>query len=279
MKQERQKNNSVLNAPFIKSMVKTTYDMWKLGWDELNGGNISYLLTEDEVAPFVNTKHVRRTIELDFPVTELSGKYFLVTGSGKYFRLMIDNPEESLGLIRVSEDGKAIEVLWGYCDGGNPTSELPSHFMSHIERLKHDPNHRVIMHTHATNLIAMTFTHELDEISFTKTLWQMCTECLVVFPEGTGIVPWMVPGTSAIGEATAKKMNEFRLVIWPHHGIFAAGHSLEEAFGLIETVEKAANIYMLISSHQGGIKQVLTDQELLDLAEAFNVHPPAKYFS
>ena len=273
-----QRRQTILEAPFLKEMIHTTYDMWKLGWDELNGGNISLLLTEEEVKPFVNIDHVLRSITLDFPVKELAGKYFLVTASGKYFRKVIENPDQCLVLLRVSADGESVEVLWGLSDGGNPTSELPSHFMSHIERLKCDPEHRVIMHTHATNVIAMTFTHELDEVSFTKTLWQMCTECIVVFPEGIGILPWMVPGTSEIGEETAKKMNEFRLVVWPHHGIFGAGKSLAEAFGLIETVEKASKVYTLVNSCQSGIKQVITDEQLLDLAKAFHVEPPQKYF-
>lgn len=273
-----QRKQSIFNAPFLKEMTQTTYDMWELGWDELNGGNISLLLTEEEVTPYLEINEVLRVIDLDFPVRELAGNYFLVTGSGKYFRKMIENPEECLALVRVSADGESIEILWGLSDGGNPTSELPSHFMSHIERLKQDPKHRVIMHTHTTSLIAMTFTHVLDEVSFTKTIWQMCTECIVVFPEGIGILPWMVPGTSEIGEQTAKKMDEFRLVIWPHHGIFGAGQSIAEAFGLIETVEKAAQIYMKISAHKGGIKQVITDQQLIDLAEAFNVNPPQRFF-
>ncbi|SUM31637.1 Rhamnulose-1-phosphate aldolase [Staphylococcus gallinarum] len=40
---------------------------------------------------------------------------------------------------------------------------------------------------------------------FTKTLWKMCTECLVVFPDGLGIIPWVVPGTEEIGQLTAEK--------------------------------------------------------------------------
>lgn len=278
MTQKSVTTKSILNAPYVKSMMQTTYDMWKLGWDELNGGNISCLLTEEEVTPYIDIEKVIRTIDLDFPVMELSGKYFLVTGSGKYFRKVMEDPERCLAILRVSKNGKSVELLWGLSDGGKPTSELPSHFMSHINRLKQDPTHRVIMHTHATNLIAMTFTHELDEVSFTRTLWQMCTECLVVFPEGVGILPWMVPGTDVIGRETANKMNEFRLVVWPQHGIFGAGKSIDEAFGLIETVEKAAKVYMLVNSHQGGIKQVIKDEELLDLADAFHVNPPKKFF-
>lgn len=269
----------VLEAPFMKEMMNTTYDMWKLGWDELNGGNISYLLKEEDVKSYLDLNQVKRTISLDFPVKELANQYFLVTGSGKFFRKIIENPEECLAVLRVTSDGESVELLWGLSDGGRPTSELASHFMSHIIRLKHDPNHRVIMHTHATNLIAMTFTHELDEVQFTRTLWQMCTECLVVFPEGVGILPWMVPGTSEIGKATAEKMNEFRLAIWPHHGIFGAGETIDQVFGLIETVEKAAKVYNLVNVHPDGAKQVITNQQLIDLAEAFHVNPPKKYFS
>ncbi len=266
-------NNSVLSAPFVKEMVAATYNMWRLGWDERNGGNISYLLKEEEVKPYLDVNCPVRSALLDFPVPELANKYFIVTGSGKYFKNVKDNPEDCLGIIRVDGTGHMIDILWGFADGGKPTSELPSHFMSHIARLKVDENHRIIMHNHATNILGMTFTHELDEKSFTKTLWQMCTECIVVFPDGVGILPWMVPGTDAIGQSTAAKMTDHRLVIWPFHGIFGAGTTMDETFGLIETAEKAAQIYTIIHSHQGGIKQLITDQELADLAKAFGVTP------
>jgi rhamnulose-1-phosphate aldolase len=217
------KNLIIKDAPFVKEMVAATYNMWRLGWDERNGGNISYLLKEEEVTPYFDVNHPVRTAILDFPVPELAHKYFIVTGSGKYFKNVRDNPEDCLGIIRVNGTGHSIDILWGFADGGRPTSELPSHFMSHIARLKADDNHRIIMHNHATNILAMTFTHELDEKSFSKTLWQMCTECIVVFPDGVGILPWMVPGTEEIGRSTAEKMKDHRLVVWPHHGIFGAG--------------------------------------------------------
>lgn len=262
----------ILKAPFLKEMTKTTANLYRLGWDERNGGNISYLLKEDEVAEYLDVNDVKRTVPMIFDGAELAGKYFIVTGSGKYFKNVIDDPAVNLGIIRITEDGKSLDILWGLEDGGVPTSELPSHLMSHIERLKADPNHRVIMHCHATNLIGMTFTHSLDEVAFTKTLWQMCTECIVVFPEGIGIIPWMVPGTDSIGEATAAKMKDVRSVIWPHHGIFGAGTTMDETFGLIETAEKAAEVYTVVCA-QGSVKQTITDQQLQDLADAFGVVP------
>ncbi|MBC1307689.1 rhamnulose-1-phosphate aldolase [Listeria booriae] len=268
--------NEVIKAPFVQEMMKVTANLYRLGWDERNGGNISYLLTEQEVSEFVDPNQVIRTIPMIFDATELAGKYFIVTGSGKYFKNVIDEPDVNLGIIRVAQTGTSVELLWGFTDGGVPTSELPAHFMSHIERLKIDPNHRIIMHNHATNIIAMTFTHSLEERDFTRTLWQMCTECIVVFPEGVGILPWMVPGTDAIGMATAAKMRDFRLVIWPHHGIFGAGSSIDEVFGLIETAEKAAEVYTLVQA-QGGVKQTITDQQLQDLADAFGVTAKSGY--
>ncbi|USK43988.1 rhamnulose-1-phosphate aldolase [Cytobacillus oceanisediminis] len=264
---------NMLEAPFLKQMIQATQNMWRLGWDERNGGNVSVILDEEEVALYIEKGNAIRKISLDFPVPELAGKYFLVTASGSYFKNIIDNPEELLGIIQVMDGGNELDIIWGFANGGKPTSELPSHFMSHIVRLKHDDTHRVIMHNHATNVVAMTFTHELDEAAFTKSLWQMESECIIVFPDGVGLLPWMIPGTTEIGKETAKKMNEYRLVVWPHHGIFGTGSSIDDAFGLIETAEKAAQIYMLIHSQRGGVKQVITDDQLSVLAEAFGVTP------
>ena len=266
-----QKKN-IVEAPFIKEMRDVAFNMWHMGWDERNGGNISYLLEEEAVHQYLDVSISSRSLPLKFPVPELAGKYFVVTGSGKYFKNVKEDPANTLGILKVDNGGEKIHILWGFEDGSQPTSELPSHFMSHIARLRVDPNHRIIMHTHATNILAMTFMHDLDEASFTKTLWQMCTECIVVFPDGIGILPWMVPGTDAIGEKTAEKMFSHRLVIWPHHGIFGAGTSMDETFGLIETAEKAAQIYTIIRD-PSKIKQTITDQQLKDLAKAFHVVP------
>lgn len=260
-------------APFIQEMSEITRHMWELGWDELNGGNISYLLDENEVAKYINVLEPLRTINLTFPVKELAGKYFIVTGSGKYFRNVIKDPEANLGVLRVSANGDSVDVLWGLRNGAVPTSELASHFMSHIERLKVDPTHRIVLHTHATNVIAMTFTHDLDELKFTKTLWEMCTECLVVFPDGVSVIPWIVPGSSEIGRETANKMKDHRVVVWPQHGIFVTGATMDATFGLVETIEKAATVYNLIGGRE--IKQKITDGQLLDLAKAFGVTPKA----
>ncbi|EIA21236.1 rhamnulose-1-phosphate aldolase [Listeria fleischmannii subsp. coloradonensis] len=270
--------NQIENAPFILEMVETTSNLYRLGWDERNGGNISYLLSAEDITPFLDVTKTIRNIPMDFDGSALIGKYFLVTGSGKYFKNVQKAPRENLGIIRVAADGKSVDLLWGLENGAVPTSELPSHFMSHIARLSVNPNNRIIMHCHATHLLAMTFTHDLDERLFTRTLWQMCTECLVVFPDGVGIVPWLIPGTNEIGIATSEKMKETRLVVWPHHGIYGAGETMDETFGLIETAEKAAQVYTIVRA-QGEVLQTITDEQLKMLGERFGVTPKSGYLN
>ena len=59
-------------------------------------------------------------------------------------------------------------------------------------------------------------------------------------------------------------------MIWGMHGIYGAGKTMDETFGLIETVEKAAQIYML-TAHLPRINTI-KDCELQELAEAFGVN-------
>lgn len=259
----------ILKAKFMEDMTEIISNMYRLGWDERNGGNVSYMLSEDMLAPYSDSLKATRTFQTGFYTPSLSGKYFLVTGSGKYFRNVRRETEDCLGIIKIEEDGKRASLLWGYSGGGRCTSELPAHLMSHAARLEVDPENRVVMHCHPTNTLAMNYVHPLDEREVTRTLWQMCTECIVVFPDGVGVLPWMLCGTNSIGEATALKMKEFRAVIWGMHGIYCSGKTLDETFGLVETIEKAAQIYML-TAHLPRINTI-KDEEMKSLAEFFGV--------
>jgi rhamnulose-1-phosphate aldolase len=247
--------------------------MWLKGWDERNGGNVSFRLLKEDLENYKDCLKGSRKVELFSEVKELAGEYFLVTGSGKYFRNVILEPAINLGIIKIAEDGKSYTILWGLEDGAFPTSELPAHLLSHVARMKAtEGKNRVIMHTHATNLIALSYVLELTTENVTRNLWEMSTECLVVFPDGVGVIPWMVPGKEEIGEATAKEMEKHGMVLWPFHGIFGSGKDLDEAFGLIDTAEKSAEILVKVLS-MGGKKQTIKVEELKALAERFNVKP------
>lgn len=266
-------NSPIGESWFIKAMVRATTDMWSKGWDERNGGNVSLHLLAGEVESFRPFLTEDRVVEIGETISELAGQYFLVTGSGKYFRNVELDPEENLGLIKINADGKTARILWGFKGGAVPTSELSAHLKGHRTRqVVTNGASRVIMHCHATNLLAVSYVLDLSSAALTRALWEMSTECLVVFPDGIGVLPWMVPGTATIGEATAIAMQKHPLVLWPFHGIFGSGATLDEAFGLIDTAEKAAEVLVKVLS-MGGKKQSISTQELKDLAARFQVNP------
>lgn len=260
--------DKVLGLKTVKEVIRLCSNMYRLGWDERNGGNVSVILDEDEYKNLLPETPIRH-FNFDFDASEIVGKVFLVTGTGKYFKNVETYPSETLGIVKISQDGHGADLLWGFSDGGAPTSEFPTHLMSHIVRLRKDKNHRVVMHCHATHALALTYVMKEDEDEITRTLWRMSTECIVVFPEGVGYLPWMICGGVDIGKATAKKAEEYRVVFWGLHGIFAMGDTIDEAFGLIETVDKASQIYFLT---KGQVDHTITDQNLIDLANAFHVN-------
>jgi len=266
-------STSIKESWFIRSMVKATTDMWLKGWDERNGGNVSLRLLDEDIHPFQQQFTASRVLPIGEKIADLVGQYFMVTGSGKYLRNVQLDPEENLGLIKVEPDGESVSVLWGLRGNGVPTSELSAHLESHLVRQQVTAgSSRVIMHCHATNLLALSYVLDLSAATLTRALWEMSTECLVVFPQGIGVLPWMVPGTETIGGATASAMRKHPLVLWPFHGIFGSGATLDEAFGLIDTAEKAAEVLVKVLS-MGGKKHSITTQELVDLAKRFNVQP------
>lgn len=258
---------------FVEGFVRMCNDGWLQGWHERNGGNLSYRLSEEEVAeakPYL--EEPREWNEIGETLENLAGEYFLVTGSGKYLRNVILDPAANIGLCEIDETGAKWRVVWGLANGARPTSEFPTHLMNHSVRKRVTGGaNRVIYHCHATNIIALTYVLPLTDRDFTRPLWQSATECPVVFPEGVGVVPWMVPGGKEIADASVKLMEKYRVVVWTHHGLFVCGDDFDEAFGLMDTVEKAAEICVKVLS-MGGKKQTIPKEGFLQLAKDFHIN-------
>ena len=85
----------ILTAPGMGEMIRTVTTMYDHGWDERNGGNVSLLLEEGKVANYMDGA-VLREIPTGFSCPALEGKYFLVTGTGKYFKNVQYAPEVNL---------------------------------------------------------------------------------------------------------------------------------------------------------------------------------------
>lgn len=106
----------ILTAPWMTEMIRTTTNMYNHGWDERNGGNVSLLLEQEELADYTDGR-VLRQIPTGFSCPELDGKHFLVTGTGKYFKNVQYAPEVNLGLVRLTQGGAVAR-----CSGVLPTA-------------------------------------------------------------------------------------------------------------------------------------------------------------
>ena len=268
-----------LDMKFVKGFIKMADDGYKQGWHERNGGNLSYRLMDSEVEairPRLNAPGDWTPIGTSVP--GLAGEFFMVTGTGKYFRNIIVDPEVCVAIIELDDKGENYRIRWGLVEGGGPTSELPSHLMNHEVKMKAtEGRYRVIYHAHPANIIALTFVLPLTDEVFTRELWEMATECPVVFPSGIGVVGWMVPGGRDIAVATSRLMEEYDAAVWAHHGLFCAGEDFDLTFGLMHTIEKSAEILVKVLSIRPDKLQTITPQDFRNLAADFHVNLPEKF--
>lgn len=267
-----------LEAEFVQGFIRMANDGWEQGWHERNGGNLSYRVKPEEVESVKENCSAGDWQPIGTSVPKLAGEYFLVTGSGKYFRNVIIKPEDSICMIELDEKGENYRIVWGLVNGGRPTSELPTHLMNHeVKKELTGGRYRVIYHAHTTNVIALTFVLPLSDEVFTRELWEMATECPVVFPGGIGVVPWMVPGGREIAVETSRLMKEYDAAVWAHHGMFAAGEDFDLTFGLMHTIEKAAEILVKLLSMQPNKRQTIQPNDFRRLAQDFKVTLPEKF--
>ena len=67
-------------------------------------------------------------------------------------------------LLKSNETGSNYRIRWGLVEGGNPTSELPTHLMNHeVKKNLTDGKHRVIYHAHTTIRLRFTFVLPLED--------------------------------------------------------------------------------------------------------------------
>lgn len=141
------------------------------------------------------TREPREWNEMGVQADNLKDEYFITTGSGKFMRNVTLDPAANIGIVGINDRGDAWRIIWKLGNGARPASEFLSHFLNYSVREKAtDGANRVIYLCHATNVIALTFILPLTDKAFTSVLLRAATECPVVFPEGVGVVKWMVPG-------------------------------------------------------------------------------------
>ena len=255
-------NNS--GEKILAEVIETAKYLWNRGWAESNAGNISINLTDiiSEEFKIHSLSKTADLIELESNYQELKNNFFLITCAGKRMRDLPKEPENSVLIIKISEDGKNYSIISDNIKINKclkPTSELAAHLEIHKLLIKRNSPNKVILHTHPTELIAITQIEKFaNEENFNKLMWSMHPESAMIIPEGVGFANYLMPGTKEIAEVTVKLFEKHSIAVWEKHGCFAIGKDLSEAFDRIDAVQKSSTIYLKckMSGHEPtGLKE------------------------
>lgn len=104
----------------------------------------------------------------------------------------------------------------------------------------------------------------------TKTAWSMIPETLAFAPLGIGIVPYDLPSSVSLAEATLEKVKDYDVVMWEKHGTVAVGQDIMDAFDQIDVLCKAANIYMCAKA-MGSEPDDMTDEQMKEVQDIFKL--------
>jgi rhamnulose-1-phosphate aldolase len=243
--------------------------LWQRGWAERNAGNISVNLSEiirDDIPG--HTKYPHFPLPGRYP--ELIKEYIFVTGTGKRMRHLAGKPKKNTLIIRIDNKGTGYNIISRKKKSAidfMPTSELPTHLSIHQMIRKRGTNEKVVIHTHASELIALTQVREYcNEKRLNDLFWGMHPETKVFVPKGVGFVPYLTPGTREIAAETLKALKNHDVALWEKHGVFSIGEDITETFDVIDILAKSAKIFFMCKN-AGLSSEGLTDDQLDELSK------------
>ena len=213
-------------------------------------------------------------INLPQPIPELAGATFIVTGSGRRLREIIEQPVANVGCLVVDEGGSSGKLYTSYNKlFSRLTSEFNSHLAVHYDQITNSgTNFHAVIHAqppYMTYLSHIPRYHDESYLNQHLLRWQ--PETILQLPEGIGLIPFQVPGSSELMEATTRSLREHRIVIWAKHGVIARSDiSTKRASDRIEYAETAARYeYLNLTTGEQGIG--LSPDEIRAICTAFNV--------
>ncbi len=243
--------------------------LWQNGWAERNGGNITINITElvdDEIKAM---PAIAPVTPIGTTLPHLKGCYFFCKGTNKRMRDLARYPMDNGSVIRITDDCAGYEIIAD--NPVKPTSELPSHLTVHNHLIETGSAYRATVHTHPIELIAMSHARKfLEKDVLTNLLWSMIPETKAFCPLGLGIIPYELPGSVKLAEATLKELEDYDVVLWEKHGVFAKGLDVMDAFDQIDVLSKSAKIY-IDSKAMGFEPEGMSQEQMKEMSVAFNL--------
>ena len=83
-------------------------------------------------------------------------------------------------------------------------------------------------------------------------------------------MPYTLPGSNELADATLKELEDYDVVMWEKHGVFAKGLDVMDAFDQIDVLSKSAKIY--INARAMGFEpEGMSTEQMAEMSRAFNL--------
>lgn len=262
-------NNRPALAAEVYKVAEVAGYLWQKGWAERNGGNITVNITEyvdDAIRAMPAISEVK---QIGVVLPHLKGCYFYCKGTQKRMRDLARNPMENGSVIRILDNCSSYEIIADQVV--MPTSELPSHLSVHNYLLGKGMPYKASLHTHPIELVAMSHSKKfLEKDVASNLLWSMIPETKAFCPRGLGIIPYKLPSSVELADATISQLDEYDVVMWEKHGVFAVDTDIMAAFDQVDVLNKSALIY-IAARNMGFEPEGMSQQQMQEMTEAFNL--------
>ena len=256
-------------AAVVEQIAEVAGYLWEKGWAERNGGNITVNVTEFVDEEIRSMPAIAPAKQIGKILPNLKGKYFYAKGTGKRMRDLARRPMENGSIIRICEDCASYEIIAD--NAVMPTSELPSHLSLQDYLIGTGSIYKATLHTHPIELVAMSHIQRfLRSDEMTRVLWSMIPETLAFAPLGIGVVPYAMPGSIELADATLEQIKTHDVVLWEKHGTVSVGVDIMDAFDQTDVLCKAANIYMC-ARNMGSEPDGMTAEAMKEVQDVFNL--------
>ena len=262
------------NRPALKAQIDKVAEvagyLWAKGWAERNGGNITVNVTELADGEMGKMDAIAGPYDIGMVLPRLKGCWFYCKGTGKRMRDLARDPMANGSIIRILPDCAHYEIVADQPVA--PTSELPSHLAVHDYLLAKGSPYRASLHTHPIELVALTHSRKwMEKDAATRMLWSMIPETKAFCPRGLGMVPYMLPSSVELADATIRTLDQdYDVVMWEKHGVFAVDTDIMSAFDQVDVLNKSALIY-IAARNMGFEPEGMSDAQMKELSDAFGL--------
>lgn len=262
------------NRPELEAEVNKVAEvagyLWEKGWAERNGGNITVNITDYVDDAMRALPAISAPVAIGVTLPHLKGKWFYCKGTNRRMRDLARWPMDNGSIIRICDDCASYEIVAD--NPVKPTSELPSHLAVHNYLISIGSPYKASVHTHPIQLVSMSHNPEfLKKDVLSRLLWSMIPETKAFCPRGLGIVPYMLPSSVELADETIKAIDDnYDVVMWEKHGVFAVADDVLEAFDMIDVLNKSAIIYRDACA-MGFKPDGMTDEQMAEMTRVFHL--------